>query len=81
VPCLYAHDNTAVDLRRRRFADANSHSDSYVNSYADSYGNSNSHVNSYADCNGNSYRYYRAEVHADAQAATHATSTPISSSV
>jgi hypothetical protein len=62
-----------------------SHSNSYT--YTDSYANSHSHADSYANghCNSygdsNGYRYCRAEVYADAQAATHAASTPISSSV
>ena len=46
---------------------------------ADSNGNSDNNGN--ADSNRYAYRYCGAEVYADAQAATHATSTPISSSL
>ena len=66
---------------------ANSHSNSYA--YTDSYSYSYSHSNSYAytDSYGNGHSNGDCdcecvtEAHADAQAATHATSTPISSSV
>jgi hypothetical protein len=87
VPCLYAHDNAAVDLRRRRFADANSYSYSnnysYSYSYCHGYRNSYAYTDSYAnghsngDCDGGCVT----TAYADAPAATHATSTPISSSV
>jgi hypothetical protein len=87
VPCLYPDDNTAVNLRRRSFADANSYSYGNNNSYGYSY--TNGHSNSYAytdsyanghsngDCDGGCVT----TAYADAPAATHATSTPISSSV
>ena len=87
VPCLYVHDNAGVNLRRRSFADANSYSYGNNNSY--SYGYANGHSNSYAytdsyangHSNGDCDCDCVAAAYADAQAATHATSTPISSSV
>ena len=63
----YGNSYTYTDV------DANSHSNSYAYTDVDTNGHSNSH--------GNFYCYCRAEVYAVAQAATHATSTPISSSV
>jgi len=62
-----------------------SHSDSYGYTYTDSYGNSyrycnsNFNIKSECDCDRNCDR--GAEVYADAQAATYASPTPLSSSV
>jgi hypothetical protein len=73
VPCLYVHGRAAVNLRRRHEPDTDGHSNSYGINNSYSYGNSNSHGNCDCGCVTTAY--------ADAQAATHATSTPISSSV
>ena len=51
-----------------------------TNGNSDSYGNTYSYSYSNADGNLYAYCYRGAEVHADAKAATHAPSTPISSS-
>jgi hypothetical protein len=65
------------------FSDSDRRANSYANT--DSYANSHSHADSYANAHFNSYGdgygYCRAEVYAVAQAAAHATSAPISSSV
>ena len=57
---------------------ANSNGNSDSNRYAD--GNLYAYSNGNADSNGDAYCYCGAEVYADAKAASHAISTPISSS-
>ena len=74
---------------RQPNTDGNSYGNSYSYCYADSNGNtysycyvdSNGDAYSYCYADGNGDAYSPAEVYADAKAAAHATSTPISSSV
>jgi hypothetical protein len=83
VPCLYVHGGAGDNLRRRSFADANSYGNnnsySYTNGHSNSYAYTDSYANGHSngDCDGGCVT----TAYADAPAATHATSTPISSSV
>ena len=71
---IHANSNSHSNSYAYTDVDANSHSNSYA--YTDSYANSHAdgHCNSYGNCD-------CAEAFADAQAASDATPTPISSSV
>ena len=64
--------------------DTDSHSHSYSDSYSNADGNlyayGNGHGNRNAYRNGDAYCYHRAQDYTDAQPASHATATPISSS-